>query len=45
MSRAFLPYREENKDMELCVKGNKLFDRLGKEVMLTGVNCDSLEWL
>lgn len=45
MSRVFTPYREENRNMELHVEGNKIFDRTGRQVMLTGVNCASLEWL
>lgn len=31
--------------MELHVEGNKIYDRTGRQVMLTGVNCASLEWL
>ena len=38
-------YREENRDQELHVEGNKIFDANGNRVMLTGVNCASLEWL
>ena len=45
MSCMFMPYREENRDMELHTEGNRLLDRLGNKVMLTGVNCASLEWL
>ena len=38
-------YRKENADSELFVKGNKVFNRKGEQVLLTGVNCASLEWL
>lgn len=38
-------YREENRDLELHVEGNKVFNKKGERVMLTGVNCASLEWL
>ncbi|MBQ7726826.1 MAG: cellulase family glycosylhydrolase [Clostridia bacterium] len=41
----FIPYREENRDRELHIEGNRLLDRKGNPVMLTGVNCASLEWL
>ena len=41
----FTLYREENADMELHVEGNLLKNRRGEKVMLTGVNCASLEWL
>ena len=45
MNECFLPYRTENADMELHVEGNLLLDRQGNRVLLTGVNCASLEWL
>ncbi len=45
MNGSFLPYRTENADMELHVEGNLLLDRQGNRVLLTGVNCASLEWL
>ena len=38
-------YREENHDQELHVEGNKILDANGNRIMLTGVNCASLEWL
>lgn len=38
-------YREENKNQELHVKKNEIFDADGNKVMLTGVNCASLEWI
>ena len=38
-------YREENKDQELHVEGNKIVNAGGEVVTLTGVNCASLEWL
>ncbi len=41
----FTLYRDENADMELHVEGNLLKNRRGEKVMLTGVNCASLEWL
>ena len=37
-------YKTENADMELHVQGNKLLNKRGEAVMLTGVNCSSLEW-
>lgn len=38
-------YKEENKNQELHVEGNKVFNKSGEEIILTGVNCASLEWL
>lgn len=38
-------YREENRDLELHVEGNQLVNKKGERVLLTGVNCASLEWL
>ena len=38
-------YREENREQELHVEGNKLLNKKGERVLLTGVNCASLEWL
>lgn len=37
--------KAENAGSELFVKGNKIFNKKGERVMLTGVNCASLEWL
>lgn len=37
--------KAENTASELFVKGNKIFNKKGEQVMLTGVNCASLEWL
>ena len=41
----FDAFRAENKNSELHVEGNKVLDKNGNKVMLTGVNCASLEWL
>ena len=38
-------YREENRDQELHTEGNRILDQNGNPVLLTGVNCASLEWL
>ena len=38
-------YREENRDLELHTEGNRLLNKKGERVLLTGVNCASLEWL
>lgn len=37
--------KNENSGSELFVKGNKIFNKKGDRVLLTGVNCASLEWL
>ncbi len=37
-------YIEQNRDMTLHIDGNRTLDAYGREVLLTGVNCASLEW-
>lgn len=34
-----------NEDMQLHTQGNRLVDASGKNVLLTGVNCASMEWM
>ena len=41
----FTAYKEENRDQMLHREANRLVDASGKPVLLTGVNCASLEWL
>ena len=41
----FEAYRKENSASELHVEGNRVLDKNGNRVILTGVNCASLEWL
>lgn len=35
---------EENKDMMLHAEGNRTLDATGRDILLSGVNCASLEW-